>query len=274
MIDDYKIVIVIPAGRKRYMEVVLPFILREKKVIDKVILWVNTRDEGDLMYMDSLVKKHKGWVELDKRYSNTPLTGKSKQLHLFFDKYTSPDTVYIRLDDDVVWLDDKYIEKLALFTIENRQYALVYGNIMNNAVIDHIQQRRGLFPGVPIMGYNCLDPVGWRTPAVAEKKHRQLLIDIGNKDLKKYDFGRWELYNHERVSINSLAWVGTYTIKWIVDARVGEETWLSQIYPDKVNRINCVYGGALCAHFSFFTTRDHMDSTDILNKYKQLGDKI
>lgn len=59
------------------------------------------------------------------------------------------------------------------------------------------------------------------------------------------------------------------------DGNVGndEEQWLSVDKPRSMGNAhrNVIYGGAICAHFSFYTQRDHLDRTDILQQYKELA---
>ena len=80
----------------------------------------------------------------------------------------------------------------------------------------------------------------------------------------------WILYFNERVSINCISWLGSTFSEF--DGQVGhdEEQWLACDAPVLKNKMNIIYGGFVCVHYSFFTQRDHLDKTDILQLYKNI----
>ena len=49
---DYKVVIVVPAGRRRYMELVLPKLLKEIDIIDEIRYCINTNVPEDIEWME------------------------------------------------------------------------------------------------------------------------------------------------------------------------------------------------------------------------------
>ena len=53
----------------------------------------------------------------------------------FFKYASDPNSVYIRLDDDVLYLEPNFCKKMFNFRIENKEPFVVFGNIINNAVI-------------------------------------------------------------------------------------------------------------------------------------------
>lgn len=52
-----------------------------------------------------------------------------------------------------------------------------------------------------------------------------------------------------------------------------EEQNITVTIPKKINKYVAICGEALVAHFSFYTQRKHLDSTDILEKYEALADE-
>ena len=48
MIDGYKVVTCSPVGRKRYVEVLVKYLLQLRHVIDKHVFWINTFEKDDL----------------------------------------------------------------------------------------------------------------------------------------------------------------------------------------------------------------------------------
>lgn len=267
----YRCEIVTPAGRKRYLEILYKHLKAQKQSFDLWQLWVNTTDKDDIAYMEQLASEN-DWIQL--KIPTWNIDG-IKSICKFF-KFTKDDnTIYIRLDDDVVYLAPNFIEEMKQHRIDNPSYFLVYSNIINNAIISHIHHRNGLIPG-PMPGYNCLDNIGWRNPIYCEKLHRLFLEDLEKNDISKWrtSFTKWVCYEFERVSINCIAWFGSYFNKHIVEVGIEEEEWLAVTYPRKSNKPNLIVSGPICAHYSFLTQRPHMDNTNILQKYAEIADKL
>jgi hypothetical protein len=265
MIDNYKVVVVTPAGRKRYLELLIPQIVALKPYVDEYRLWANTTDEEDLKYMEEVAQQYPEFVVVE------PLTVKhdgSMSIYSFFKNCVDEDTVYVRFDDDVILIDSpSAFTDLVRFRIANPQYFLVYGNIMNNAISSHIHQRLGnLNLDAGVAAYKCTDELGWNNPRFAANVHLQVL----DGPLSRFHFaGKWDLFDYERVSINCISWLGSNFAKF--DGVVGfdEEQWLSVDKPKESQQMNCIFGGFVCVHYAFYTQRAYMDKTDVLNLYKE-----
>ena len=54
MNKKHKIVALTPVGRKKYMEVLFPQILKQRDFVDEYHLWVNTKNPEDLAYLNQL----------------------------------------------------------------------------------------------------------------------------------------------------------------------------------------------------------------------------
>lgn len=261
--------IVTPAGRKRYLEILYKHLKAQKKDFNNWTLWVNTSNQEDLDYCQ-LLEKENNWIKTiyNQSQDKTPLA-----IHQFF-KYTcDSNTVYIRLDDDIVWIEKDFIKNLANFRMNNPEYFLVYGNIINNSIIDHIHQRMGNLKLSKIIGYGVLDHYGWANPEIAKEKHESFQQDIRNNNIEKFKFSRWILNLYERVSINSISWIGDEFAKFDGKVGIDEEQWLSVDKPIQLKKPNMIYGGAVCAHFAFKTQRNILDKYHhILDEYKRLAD--
>jgi hypothetical protein len=262
-----EIEIVTPAGRKRYLEILYKHLLKQKQDFNQWTLWLNTVDLDDINYCKNLEKKH-NWIKtIDLEISfNGNLS-----IYSFFKHGCNPNKIYIRLDDDIVWMDKNFINELSRFRYSHPEYFLVYPNIINNAIIDHINQRMGsLNIDIPI-GYDCFNPVGWQNPQYAEKKHEILINSINNNDLKKFKFKKWILNLYERVSINCISWFGKDFESFNGQVGSDEEQWLSVTKPQELKKYNVIYGKTICSHFAFNSQRDYLDKkTNLLEKYNFL----
>lgn len=264
-----KIVAVTPAGRRRYMDILKNYIL-SNPMIDEWKIWQNTTNPDDVSCISQLSIQSKK-INIERR--SAPI-GHSTNIYKFFDNCIEPNTVYVRLDDDIVWMDHRSIQNLVDYRIDNPEFFLVYGNIINNAICDHIHQRMGVYPLNPIMGYNTFDQFGWRNPQTAENKHNNLLEKIEAQELQDYIFSQWILNTHERVSINVISWLGEEFAKFNAVVGHDEEEWLAVVKPKQLHMFNSICGTALFSHFAFYTQRDHMDKTNVLQRYKKISEDI
>lgn len=278
MEKPYKLVVVTPAGRRRYMEIALPYILRERGFIDEYRIWINTTNQEDLDYFNQIQAQYPDFITLETcpNPNETRIGVGGWAIHNFFVNTIDENTVYIRVDDDIVWFDEDYFKKMYYFRISYPDFFFVSGNIINNSLCDHMHQRQGVYPPQPVFGYTCLDEHGWANPSTAVYKHNTFLENVTNNDISKYRFcGAWTLDKYERISINSLCWFGKDFKAFGGVVADDEEPWLSSIKPAEVQRVGCVNGQALCVHFAFYTQRPHIESTTaLLSEYKKLSDVI
>jgi hypothetical protein len=259
-----KRIIVTPAGRKRYLEVLLNNLIKVKSEFDAWVLWINTSEQADIDYMLELEKKY-SWIKT--KTIQESVYG-SHTIRKFFIDCADPSCVYIRLDDDIVYIHKNSLKDLFDYRLSNPEPFLVYGNIINNAIISYIHQKLGnLFPE-PVLGYDCMDKVGWNNTSVAEKIHRNFLESLEKSNAEKFYMPNWVLSNYERCSINVISWLGSEfeKFKGIIDSE-DEETWLSSQKPMELKKPNIIFGKSLFAHFAYFTQRAYLDNTNILSKY-------
>jgi len=267
MLYNYRIVVVTPAGRRRYLELLIPQIIKLRPVVDEYRLWVNTVDNNDIEYMKSVEKEYPDFIKLE--YLTIPHNG-NFSICSFFKNCTDLKTIYVRFDDDIIFVDKiESFTKFIEFRINNPEYFLVYANILNNAVISHIHQRLGNFNlDKGITGYSCMDNIGWNNQEFAVNLHNTILKEP--VDLSKYYFNKWILYFFERVSINCLAWLGSTFAEFNGNVDRDEEQWLSVDYPKSVNKMNIIFGNFVVVHYAFYPQRELVDKTDILNRYRNL----
>jgi hypothetical protein len=123
---------------------------------------------------------------------------------------------------------------------------------------------------------DCLNDL-WRDPNLAEKMHRDFIIDIKNNLISKYYIKDIVINQYHRHSINCIAWFGE-TMKDIVEKNEqsvykDEEQFISVVYPQSNQNPNIIVGNVICSHFSFSTQRDHLDRTNILSEYDKITNK-
>ncbi|HEV8389881.1 MAG TPA: hypothetical protein VGQ35_08555 [Dongiaceae bacterium] len=265
MFENYRVVCVTPAGRRRYMRLLVPQILASP-LVDRYDIWVNTPDEGDLAFL-------RGVAELDSRVRLVAhpdgAAPRIESIGAFHRTAMDKDTIYVRLDDDVVWLEPGFFEALLRFRIAHPDYFLVMPLIINNALCSFLLQSFGKIKPTRPINAACMDEFGWRDPFLALDLHR-LLIGL----IRRGETARLHLPPREialnRFSINSICWFGTDMAA--IGGRIGEEEEadLSLNVPVRFGRRNCFCGDTIAAHYAFIFQRPKLERSGVLDEYRDV----
>lgn len=254
MLDGHRVVVVTPAGRRRYLDLLLPYMLAARPTVDEYRLWVNTSNDADLEYLAALRRRHRDYVRLVA--PSTKRRGRSS-IPQFYRTCTEPDTVYVKVDDDVCFSDEDALVSRVRFRLEHPDFFLVYGNVVNSALLSYLHQRAGAISSrVGRFAYHPFSELGWRGGPAAAEVHRQFLEHLARGRLSRYRFQRWVWREFERASINVVAWLGRDFAEF--GGRIDgddDEQWLAVEKPRELRRPNCVSGRSLFVHFAYATQR-------------------
>lgn len=262
MFEGYRVVCVTPAGRRRYMELLAPQVLG-CDVVDRYDIWMNTDHPADRKFLESLAQEFPR-VRLVPHPSGARPSPQS--IGAFHPAATDADTIYIRLDDDVVWLESGFFETLLRFRIDRPEHFMVMPLIVNNALCSFMMQSMGKISISRLLSTNCFDRLGWRDPRFALQLHRFLLDLIRRGETAKLHFGA-QVCALSRFSINSLCWFGRDLAPVAATVTAEEELELSAVIPARLGRTNCFCTDTIAAHFAFFSQRDRLDRAGILAEY-------
>ena len=163
MFEGHRVVAVTPAGRRRYMELLVPQIL-SCALVDRYDIWVNTPDPGDLAFLEGVAKLDPR-VRLVRHPDGAAPSIES--IGAFHRTACDADSIYVRLDDDVVWLEPGFFETLLRFRIDHPDYFLVMPLILNNAACSFLLQSFGRIETTKPLRPACMDEFGWRDPYLA-----------------------------------------------------------------------------------------------------------
>ncbi len=270
----YKVVVVTPAGRERYMEILERYIFQMKTnggvpIVDRWDIWMNTNNTDDQKYLLDLPNRYNA------RIIESGLVGATKNICKFWKHATDEDTIYIRMDDDIVWTHASFVFMMAWYRVQYPEPFLISASVLNNAMCSYIWQRAGeiKWPGSAptIVKPDCLCRIGWSSPEFAEYLHRDFLQRrwlVGNNPAADY-----LLLNYERFSINAVCWFGKDCAE-MMDAGempADEEEYVTMEWPRKIGRPNMIASKPACAHFAYWPQREYLDRTDILAQYKAIA---
>ena len=253
------------------MKLLVPHLLAARDVIDRCDLWINTDKPADLEYLNGLCGQYPGFFQPVE--SRTRFVGMEAVSTFYTPAYRQPGTVYLKVDDDIVWMDPEAIRTLIRFRVSNPEYFLVSANVWNNQLCDHLHQRCGLIPAEPFIEWNSAGSC-WRSGKAAEAIHRILLSKVSTT-LSARGVGVFERYivrAGERLSINMVAWLGEDLANLgehglRLPFLGGDEDFFSNGALTMLGKDNAICGGAVAAHFAFGPQRAYMDGTDLLVKW-------
>lgn len=281
--QTYKVVATTPAGREKYLSVFKHFIYRkmEEGVIDHWQLWVNTVNEGDLKYLESMENEN---PKVKRYFLDEPITPtwesyNALQTYKFF-KYAHDDnTIYLRFDDDIIWAADDSVEKMCKARIDNPDAYIIYPNIINSTTCNSWHQEKGVLSEKagrvkresdnkddPNCAY--LDAFNYSDSKLGDLIHETFKKNYNRGTLDKYYLPSRSLVDYNRFSICSVAWWGKDKIE------IGhlEEPQIAWEKPKELERPNYFCGDALMVHYSYHTQRPYF--TGMGDKHLKFYTKI
>jgi hypothetical protein len=279
MVGDKKVVVFTPWGRELTASLLYRYLQRDHEagVVDEWHLWMNTDPDQvtDRQYGYALEQGH-DWITTFERPPGEVFHPKQMNTGKFYIYTQDPDTVYVRMDDDIVWIEESAIARLVQQRIDNPFPFVVFPLIWNNAVVSHYLQAGEQLPHWwGMVGNHCMDPVGWRDPFFAESIHRHLLELIEADEVDKlYLHHSIQLPVGHQFSVSCFAQNGEEYAK--VNGNLGgeEESWHTINKPFELQRPNMIVPNSIISHFSFYHQREHLLKTDILDQYKALADDL
>lgn len=263
MYKDYKIVVNTAAGRRRYMQYLIPYIVA-CPLVDRYDIWVNTHNGADIEFFKQIAEK---FHVVNLVWQPDGVVNGNASINAFYKSCVEENTIYFKLDDDVVWMEPELIEKMIKFRIENPQYFLVSPLVINNSLSTYLLQLSGKIKLDEYYNAESSHPVLWKNGFFARDLHRWFI----DRYLKTETWGNLHLGKKEmgmtRFSINAVLWFGDEMKKISGVVPGDDEEFLSCIYPTLQGMSNAWNGDAIVAHFAFFTQREELDKNGILEQY-------
>jgi hypothetical protein len=281
--ETYKIVICTPAGRAKYLSIFKKFIYRkmDEGLISEWQLWLNTIDENDIAYIQSMETENPK-VKIYRQGEPINSLGfyetyNPLKTYLFFANTQEDDTIYIRLDDDIIWCAEDAIEKICKARIDNPKALFITPNIINSTTCNSWHQESGALseeagkvkkytPNDP--NYAYLDEFNYSDPKLCDHIHNTFKKHYEEGTLDVYNLPSRSLTNFERFSICCVCWFG----KDKVSLGYIEEPQISWELPEALGRPNYFVGDALMVHYAYHTQRPYLEATG--NTHLQFYEQI
>lgn len=256
-----KVISVTPAGRRRYLAALVPYLLRQRDIIAEHHWWLNTTDVADIRYVEEVTARHPEFFRICRKPVREDLS-LSENIWRYFRDYSEPGTLYLRFDDDIMYVADDAVKNLVGHRLANRGPLLVLGNIVNNAVCTHFHQQAGLVPMSwgPVQN-ECLDRNGWTRGGFARRLHRRFLRELRQGRLERWKQVALPIDGRRRFSINVISWLGDdlCDVPELSLDKVDEELFLTETLPARLGRPNAACSAALFAHYAFYPQRPALE---------------
>lgn len=297
------------AGRKMFMEILFPYIKKYETHIDEYHIYAATNNQEDLEYIENFAKEN-DFVKVFKADE-----GKDP-IYLWNECYKNSqedDAIYIKLDDDIVFMDENLFTDFAEFRKNNPQYPIIYPLIVNNTYISWILQDKMGFKfsdtsnfdnrwntvvdlirehlkssGIPdkitdvIPEEFVLCPTGWGDVNFAKSVHNKFLDLLENNKGNEFKIPKDNstgliLSNNPPASINCCSWLGESMKKYTKNFGDvwQDEIWLSVYLPILTGQPNYVYFNSIVSHYSYYKQmQGGILESDILERYKKIKENI
>lgn len=263
MFNNYKIVCNTAAGRRRYMQYLIPQVICSD-IVDRYDIWVNTTDKEDIAFFEMLAEKYS---KIHLVWQPDNMVNGISSINAFYRDCIEDQTIYIKLDDDIVWLAPNFFETIVRFRIDNPQYFVVSPLVINNAKTTYLFQILGKIKLTRYQRAESFSKILWKSGKFALELHEWFI----NNYLKPQ---KWEaLFCQDypmgitRFSINSIVWFGEEMKKFKGEVTGDDEEFMSCIKPTLEGKANCFCGSTLIAHFAFRSQRKALDKAGILEQY-------
>ena len=272
MYNEYKVKPFIFAGRKPNLEILFP--LLTSPIIDEILVGVNTNNITDVEFIQQYAK-----TDTRIKLINIPSTiiRTVSAYSYMFSQMTDEDTIYVKIDDDILYLSDNFFEQLIQFRYEHPEFLLVYPFIVNNPWCNYLGRFLASRYDNPsdVMYHSWADAkiAYFLLRAFAEGKLS--LTHIANSIIDASNtFYRHEINDIVRPNINVIAFFGkdNYNMGWhskMRNSRSDEYYLVHDIYNDpSMHRKSIIYTKPVAVHYAFCRQSAILNQLDVLAYYK------
>jgi hypothetical protein len=284
MIDSHRVIAWTPWGRRKTTEILFEYLRRDHAVgvVDEYWIYINVGpgQESDVEYAHELAEQY-DWVHIKERPADCPqLTPIQRNTGFAYRYMTDPDSIYIRLDDDIVYIHPAAIARLARAKIQQPHTMACFALIWNNAICTHFLQAMNIVPREwgEVRPY-CMDANGWANGEFAVKMHH-LLLDAIERDTVNdlYLYQDVGLQLGQQFSVSCFASAGKDYAALPHGPGVlvpdEEESWHTIHRTQATGSPNVIIGNALVSHYSFGPQHGCLFPSNVLDRYRALATNL
>lgn len=269
MYRNYKVVVNTAAGRRRYMQYLIPYIVN-CSYVDRYDIWVNTHNGADIEFFRRIAEK---FPVVNIVWQPDGVVNGNVSINAFYQTCVESNTIYFKLDDDIIWMEPGLIDRMVEFRAENPEYFLVSPLVINNSLSTYLLQLTGKLHLDRYYNAESGHPVLWKSGNFAGELHEWFIMNyLKTEKWEELHLGK-KVMGMTRFSINAILWFGDEMKKFAGFVPGDDEEFLSCIYPTRQGVANAWNGDVIAAHFAFFTQREKLDKRGFLKKYGEIVSK-
>lgn len=261
----HKLIVVTPAGRKKYLNLLVPRIVNDPS-ISEWHLWDNCRTEDDRAYIQALAKQH----QKIKIIREERVDGSNSSINSFYKFASNLDAFYFKVDDDVLYIKPGTFDRIYQTALATKDDFVWWSAVVvNNAICSWILKYKSRINILQNISAQANDLVGWRSPYFANSLHSFFLNELKNENLSAFEVGNTEIAGG-RFSINFIGFFGSEVSKDVAQfcpLGVDDEEWISAVLPCLRGKKGLVVGDTLVSHFSYFTQERYLLRSGMLERY-------
>jgi len=259
------------AGRRRYMDVLIPYIqkLVDMKLVNEVHIWDYTRNTDDEKYL-----KTAGGAAFQLFSVTDKSTYREYYKYYTSEKYPDPQTVIIKCDDDIVFIDTSRFEEFIKARRLAEEPIFMSPSVINNPVCMSVQFQRGLLPGFTRGAIGMTAQSARQIHKYFLKKYKLFLSDSIRVDKR---FSELSSTSQWRFNINFIAVLGKDLDTLYGDDAIcmDDEHYLGFLAPMLYGRSIMIDLNFVVAHMAYTLQREEgYDETAHLKEYSALKTKI
>jgi hypothetical protein len=264
-----KLIVVTPAGRERYLRLLSHYVLASSEV-SEWHLWDNCRMPSDQAYLERLAAS-------DPRCRIKRLPGANGGFAIigdFFRFCDDPEALYLRLDDDIVFIEPGFFPRFVERAKAERGKAFWFSPIVvNNAICAWMLKYFATLRLEGPITAQAMCPYAWASANLPRVLHPVFIEAVRTGRLDDFRTPDREV-RLARFSINAVGFFGSDKAalgESFIAPNGNEEEWFSAVLPARLNRPGKIFGDLAVAHFSFYTQERSLLTTDLLEAYYDLA---
>lgn len=251
-----KVIMITFAGRKDRMSILYHYVVAalDRGLVDEWHVWNYARTVEDEEWVNSL-----NGPKIRVLTPNTKESYADCYQHYTPKEYT-PQAVFLKVDDDIVYMDVDKLEGFVQYRKACTQPYIVSANVVNNPGCFLIQE-----------SYGC-----WRGLSLEDLKTSEGLADLHTRfvenptSVESPDVYMFTLHESNRWNINFVSWLGKDLASTMRAEEVnGDEVNLSVAFPLMLGRPIAVYCPLVVSHLSF--AHQTLDVENVLEGYRTLA---
>lgn len=263
-----KVILTIAAGRRLSMSGLIPQLLKQEGW-DELHIWINTKEDDDVAFLvklpelDTRIRLKFIKPEVLEEGSGGTLVKFEKAGNLgkwWPENCTDPDAIYVRFDDDIVFVEEGTVKALVEARLQNPDPYLIFPVIINNGVLAHYLEQEGKIKDPDGHGYTpyVFDPLIWSGEKCIDI-HEQFL-DVAAEQGPEYFHINNYMIDPQHVSINCMCYFGKDIAQWGGEFGLnGEEGFITCQVPYWNKRGLMIMGSKVVSHLAFAPQRAHWE---------------